>query len=300
MSDLGTYDIQIRFGFPDEFSHLLALSAADAAALFPNSLHALKRLADAAEERWRGIAEGAIPLDSGKIMHKWGGEYSQSISTKPVTRPTDGSLIGYEISSSDPKAYWLEVGTSAWDMRKLLNTSHKVRQTAEGKRYLVMPFRWGTPGTLVVGAYVNREMPESVHQFMLTRIKESFVTGTYQEASILDPNVSVTRYRYQWGDHLTPNDVASLGLDPNDKPGKHMVGMYRFNDPEAGRHAHHTTFRTLSDNSAPGTWIHPGTEPHLVAASVTTWVERVYRRYMESALDADVARLIQQATDAAP
>lgn len=288
---LGVYDVQASIGFPDAFQYLLALTLQDAKDLFPNSLYQLNSIATAAHERWLAYANGELALPDGRKMHRWSGEYARSIKIEVDSREGDGALLTYVISSDDPKAFWIETGTAAWDMRKMLQTSHKVRQTAEGKRYLVIPFRWGTPKTLVVGAYVGREMTEQVHQFMLNRVPESFITGTYQQPSLIDPDVMVDRYSYQWGGNLTPRDLNELGIDPNTAPGRHMVGMYRMNDPEVGGHAQHVTFRTISENSPEGTWMHPGTEGKYPALAVAEWVEREMHAAMNAALDADLERI---------
>ena len=287
---LGVYDVQARISLPDAFHHLLALTVADAKQLFPNSLNQLGTLAMAAHKRWRAYASGDLPLPDGRTMHRWTTKYLDSIKIDVDANPEGGGLIAYVISSDDPKAYWLEVGTDPWDMRKILQTSHKVRQTAEGTRYLVIPFRWGTPGTKVVGAYAGREMKMPVYQFMLNRVPESFITGTYQEPSLIDPNVSVDRRRYDWGGSLTPRDLHELGIDPNTAPGRHMVGMYRMNDPEGG-HAQHVTFRTISERSPAGTWMHPGTEGKYPAKATAEWAEREMDSLMRLAMEADINRL---------
>ena len=292
---LGTYDVRASLSLPDAFHHLLALTVADAKTLFPNSLHALGQLAMAAHERWLAYASGELALPDGRKMHRWTGKYAESIQIDVDARPSDGALISYVISSDDPKAYWIETGTDAWDMRKLLQTSHKVRQTPEGTRYLVIPFRWGTPKSLVVGAYVGRAMPMPVYQHMLTRVPESFITGTYEEPSLIDPTRNVERYSYQWGGNLTPADLHELGIDPNTAPGRHMVGMYRMNDPEVGRHAQHVTFRTLSERSPEGTWMHPGTEGKYPAKATAEWAEREMDAFLRLAMEADIARLRERA-----
>jgi hypothetical protein len=294
---LGVYDVRARISLPDAFHHVLALTAADAKELFPSSLGAIGELAMEAHRRWRAYASGDLPLPDGRPMHRWTGKYVDSIKIEVDTNPTDGGLIAYVISSDDPKAYWLEVGTDPWDMRKVLQTSHKVRQTADGTRYLVIPFRWGTPGTLVVGGYVGRAMSVPVHQFMLNRVSESFITGTYQQPSLIDPSVSVDRRRYDWGGSLTPRDLHELGIDPNTAPGRHMVGMYRMNDPE-GSHAQHVTFRTISERSPSGTWMHPGTEGKYPARATAEWAEREMNTLMQLAMEADINRLRKQVADA--
>lgn len=301
--DTGYYDVQAKFGFPDRLEALLMGAMANAGEVFPNSIRAISAISQAAYERWRAHASGKLPLPDGRTIRAWTGTYFESIRIEPADTPP-GVFAHYVIGSDDPKAHWLEYGTDAWDMKKMLQTSHQVRQTAEGKRYLIIPFRWGTPETLVVGAFAGREMPAPVYSWWLQRDPRpliSEVTGTYTEPSIIDPDFDATRYTYNWGDRLTPADLEDLGIDPDSAPGKHMAGMVRMrnfpDEPSRGFATQYLTFRTMTEDS-PG-WQHPGMEGYEVAKSVYDWVMQASDDILRSAMDADVTALEQRAIDAA-
>jgi len=287
------YEVWVGLGFPGVLEQLLASTVQDVADLFPNSLRALSALAEAAQRRWIALASGEIPLPSGERLHRRTGQYAESIQLA-VENPQGG--IRYVVFSDDPKAPALEWGRPAWDMREVLHTSRKVRRAKDGHLYLIIPFRWGTPGTLVVGAYAGREIPMPVYSFWLSPFREdSYVTGTYEEEAVHYPGETVTRYRYHWGDRLTPRDVRALGLDPGTAPGKHLVGMVRMRNPEDPRlGSQYLTFRTLSERSKDG-WIHPGTPAYGVAKAVYDWLMGIYPELMERALQADVERLKRKA-----
>lgn len=286
------YDVQVSFGFPDPVEAMLMAAATDAAMLFPNSIHAIAGLAQAAQERWIAYASGELTLPSGHNMRRWSGAYAESIVITKE-RATAGEFVCFRVTATDPKAAWLEYGTSPWDMKQLLSRSHKVRRGRRG-RYLIIPFRHGTPGTLVVGAYSGREMPVLVHTWWLARDR-SWVTGSYQEPSVLDPNVSVTRLTYRWGDRLTARDVEALGLDPEHPPGKHLVGMVKMGHPDNNRHNQYLTFRTMSERSPPWSWQHPGTPALAPGEAVYQWVLQQSTELLEAAMEADIERIRQRA-----
>lgn len=287
------YEVRVTLGFPGVLEALLAEAMGDVASLFPNSLRALSALAEAAQRRWVAYASGAVPLPSGHVMRRHTGQYAESIQ---IAVETPAGAVRYVIYSDDPKAPALEWGTPAWDMRQVLHRSHKARRAKDGHLYLIVPFRWGTPGTLAVGAYAGREMPEPVYTWWLAPERESsFIVGEREEPSVHDPSVRVKRLVYQWGDRLTPRDVAELGLDPNEGVGKRLVGMVRIRNPEDPRLlSAYLTFRTLSERSKEG-WVHPGTPALGVAQAVYDWLRGVYPQMMERALQADVERLKRKA-----
>lgn len=284
MSDTGEdRRVRVSVGVEESFVRLLALHADDVASLFPNQLEAIKTLALAAQKRWINYASG-MPLPDGRTIRRWTGTYAASIHIEH-----DGELR-YTIYSDDPKADIIERGSDAWDMRKLLWTSHKTRINAAGKRYLILPFRHGTPGTTVVGQYANREMPVPVHQWWLARDRDtwtSVVTSTFTEPSVQDPNVRVLRRRYAWGDRLTAGDVAELGLDP-EREGRNLVGMVRFDAPQ-GRHGEYVTFRTMGEDG--DGWQQPARDGKYPARAALDFVMEHAQGALDRALEADLERL---------
>lgn len=287
------YEVRVGLGFPGVLEALLAEAVGDVAALFPNTLRALSALAEAAQRRWVAYASGALPLPGGHVMRRHTGQYAESIQIR-VESPQ--GAVRYVVYSDDPKAPALEWGTPAWDMRLVLRRSHRARRAKDGHLYLVIPFRWGTPGALVLGAYAGREMPEPVYTWWLVPDRESTaIVGEREEPSVHDPEVRVRRLVYRWGDRLTPRDVAALGLDPNQGVGKRLVGMVRVRNEEDPRLlSAYLTFRTLSERSREG-WMHPGTPALGVAAAVYGWLQGVYPALVDRALQADVERLKRQA-----
>lgn len=282
------HDIQTLLALPSEFEAMLARAMGDAASLFPNTLSAIAGLAEAAQARWIAYASGE-PLPDGRVVKRNTGAYASSIKIKSNI---SGDTIQYLIYSDDPKAVWLEEGTDAFDMKQVLATSKKVRISREGKKYLVIPFRFGTRGSLAVGSYRGREMPQPVQTWWLKR-QSSMITGSFQ-APNQNGSGTVTRYRYKWGDRLTAKDVADLGLDPESKPGRHMVGMVRMRNPEsAALGSSYLTFRTMSEAS--DGWIRPPLPAYRVAGAVTDWLETIYPALLDAALQADVERIKREA-----
>jgi hypothetical protein len=115
----------------------------------PYTAQAVQTAVKAYQTRWKTNAEGAFKRPSGTYMAaiEAGGIYPHNDD------PYQGAVF-----NSAPHAEWVENGTPPHDMKKALWTSSKVRISKKGKRYLIIPFRHGTPGSVTM-----RNMPQSVH-----------------------------------------------------------------------------------------------------------------------------------------
>lgn len=270
------YRIQIGVGLTGPLEEMLSGVAADAEALFPNQARAVQALAVQAQRRWLEYATGHRPLPSGDTIRAVSGAYASSIKIHEA-----GSLK-YIIYSDDPKAAFIEEGTQAWDMHKVLQTSDKVRLTKDGRKYLIYPFRHKTSGALGV------TMPQETQGWWLTPgRRSSVVTGHYRERSVNNPDHRVTRNTYLWGDRMTRADVGGMGLDP-EKEGRNLVGMVRFqNDTDRG--GQYLTFRVMVEGGRG--WRMPSRPGQYPARATFQWVQGQYERLMQLALEEDVKRI---------
>lgn len=271
------YRVQIGVGLAHDMEKLIAASVADARALFPNQAHAIKRLSKIAHRRWLEYASGARVLPNGKKIQAVSGQYLSSINIE------ESGELAYVIYSDDPKAQWIEEGFPAFDMKAALMTSHKVRLSKTGKRYLIVPFRHKTPQSLGV------VMPAQAEAFWLSPArKSSVISGHYLENSVQDGQTKVTRRTYQWGDRTTRRDVENMGLDPDEKLGSRLVGMVRMQNDE-DRGGQHMTFRVMSESSHG--WLMPAREGAWAAKASYGWVQQNYEAVMRVALQEDVRAL---------
>jgi hypothetical protein len=187
-------------------------------------------LAQAIQDAGDYTTQQWIKTAAGKFKHS-DGKYLQGILSG-IKYPFNGDPLHYRGENKLPYAKALENGIQSFDMKKMLETSSKVRIAKDGKRYLIIPFRHGTPGTTSL-----RAMPEDVYNkapinrrevvngkasYVIDNnltgaknLRHSATIGTYKEgnikgfktekdASLLKHYNSekVTRNQYQWGDKL--------------------------------------------------------------------------------------------------
>jgi hypothetical protein len=148
----------------------------------------------------------------------------------------------------------IEKGRPARDLKKMLDTSLKVRTGKRGQRYMIIPFRHNTPGQSATGP----SMPEHVYA-KAKKLAPSSVTGMGSRLSgtgAMDIKtrefLTVPQRTYKWGGRLPP---GSMGPNPRGKVDR-FAGMVRFQEPDKKpRYSQYMTFRVMSENSKG--WIIP-------------------------------------------
>lgn len=179
------------------------------------------------------------------------------------------------VINNHPAAVYLELGVDAFDMKKMLQTSSKVKISKDGKKYMHIPFEHKRDDLIKAGV-------------------------DPQEISEMQPS---TRDPRKWGDRLT--DFGDVGkrkkyfTPTRGKMEKQTVSYewktsmfentYKFKDTKTGQTESFKSFRTISENSDPMSWIHPGIRAMNIAGnavektkpiffqSVSEIVEQVFR-----------------------
>lgn len=209
----------------------------------------------------------------------WSGEkqqYGESIQWKMT------GAFSAEVSSDYKWAQEIDSGRPARDLKKMLDTSLKVRLSKKGKRYLIIPFRHQVPGADAIG----QSMPDEVYE-LARQLAPSRVTGTGRRLSgtgAYDVKsrkpLTVAQRKYAWGGSLAP------GATP--KMQSRHVGMYRF-DTSSGnaKSSTYLTFRVMVEGS-PG-WIVPAKPGLNLVKGVTDRLQPLAEKAFGEAVKRDLA-----------
>lgn len=250
-------------------------------AVFPNLEHAVKTIAGKAHQRWLAYAQGA-PLPGGQTITPRSGAYLKSIQIKQL------DATHWEIFSDAPYASAIEHGTGPYDMKQALQTSARVRRTKSGKRYLIIPFRWGTPGTVTFGKNV---MPNDKVYQLLKDMQPSSVKSVYQRESGNYPGRMIAARKYKWGDRLG-HVQRYAGID--NVTASRMAGMVKFQSNLAGiggnKHTKYLTFRVMSENSTG--WIRPAQPGKFPAKQAVESYRAIAEKAFKMALQKDVDAIL--------
>ena len=206
----------------------------------------------------------------------------------------DGNPLAGRVLCTHPAVHWLEDGhMGSFDMKKALQTSSKVKYTKEGKRYLVIPLRHGTPGTVSFRSPFEKAgtnqsqrisgMPKSVYE-------KASSLGIYL-GGIDKKTLRRTTHRKKRMDRvIKAGSFPEFGFQGKAKRGHKadpFAGMVRI--PRQGGGSEYITFRVMSEDS-PG-WIHPGNPPLRIAERTRARSEAPVLGLIEAAVALDVARL---------
>jgi hypothetical protein len=277
---------------------------------FPALAYAVRAVAAEAEARWKAYANGAI-LPSGQVISNRTGEYARSITTRETGQ------FSVDVYTNLAYARAIEEGSPRRDLKTILQTSMRVRLNAQGQRYLIIPFRHGTPGSIM-----GNNMPVDVHNWWngAEPRTDSRVTGHYQRLSgqgmqaglpdnmrgiynIRTKALATTpAWKYRWGTRITGSDLESMGFDPKDRYAKRLEGMVRFRKPGGGgghaAHSQYLTFRVMTERSSG--WIVPAQPGKWPARTVAEQIRPLAEQAFAAAVSEDVARLMSEFTRANP
>lgn len=196
----------------------------------------------------------------------WAGEkdaYAQSITWEMT-----GDFTAV-IESDYKHAAEIEDGRPSRDLKRMLDTSEKVRRTKDGRRFLVIPMRHNIAALQSAGIYD-----------MAGALSPSTIVGQSQRASgevtnlsptsgmspaakqtgfLSNPNTkaakTVNKNIYAWGQKMTKGAMKAAGVDAATR--KWAQGMHRFDTstPGGGKSSTFLSFRIMMEGSAG--WVVP-------------------------------------------
>lgn len=250
--------MQYKISF--DLSNLLdSGQAAITAATLPTVHQAVKAIAYETAYRWK---------DSVAKSKLWSGEkqaYMESVKWRMLS---DFSAI---VETDYKLAGEIETGRPQRDLKKMLETSLKVRVVTKGKnagkRYLIIPFRHNTPGQVAL----NQDMPPDVYKkarFLdASKVTANFtrLSGTGAFHMKTKKAITVPAKSYKWGDRLPAGMSAKLkDYHTTDI----HASMVRFKTSAGGANSSsYVTFRVMMEGSPK--WI-VGPRPGLFIAQAVS------------------------------
>ena len=266
----------------------LPVGGAITAELFPNLADAVHAVADRALEIWTDYAAGGAMPDGSRINDRTG-QYLRSIHMRKT------GDFSAEVYTELPYAKAIEEGTGPRDMKDILHSSMKVRISKKGKRYLIIPFRWNSPKSVLGNnAPVQvwnwwKDRGSSYVASQHTRVSGTGAFDIKTRAPLLTP-----AWKYRWGSRLTPTALANLGFKDNDPLARRMAGMVRFRTPGktgGGSHTQLITFRVMSEGSKG--WIRPAQPGKWPARTTADQLRPAAEQEFKAAVERDVAAMLE-------
>lgn len=250
----------------------------------PNTQQAIQDSLTMVQSTWQQVASRTFKHSTGRYMN--------SIL---IDDNYDEELAG-RVFSNHPAARYLEDGTEPFDMKKMLHTSSKVRIGKDGTRYLIIPFRHGTPGTTTMAP-----MSDLTHKIS-SKMAMSNITGLRMESNVnkgnaivdgkkmtgVKSNVSgklvgddmVIRRTYDWGGRVGKGE----------KIPKNERGMTRMNTSSGkAKSSEYITFRIMSEKSSK--WKNPGISARHIAKTASVEARNAVYTLVEKGVAEDVKNI---------
>jgi hypothetical protein len=283
--------IKMNVSLDDQALHQILSQLSPFGKNLPMTEVAVKSAAGFIRDSWRGYALRGS-LGGIEQLKRPNGGYARSIKIE-----RHGPLA-FEIYSEAEIAEWLEKGTQAYDMKKTHTTGPRSRvselhvikrgpkkgQTRGGYPYLIVPFRWGTPGALS-----RNVMPVNVYN-TVKKFNKMKTLVSADKSPIKTPNARgqmVGRAKYNRNyDQLSQMDSAGTVQEKT-----RMDGMVRAMD-ETGkdRAGGYFTFRVISSDPRvnPRSWWNPGIKARPVTETVAKVTKDQVSSSIENALRGDL------------
>lgn len=164
----------------------------------------------------------------------------------------ENGMLCWAIGNTSPAAQSVEEGTPERDMKKCLATAPRARQSKDGAKYLIIPFRHATSdaktnadGRTATGM---RAMPKRVYD-LAKEMERSMRVGTASTRVSATGN-TVPAWRYEWQGRLSAAAIMDAGVSEDDS--RNYEGMVKMGK---GGQTSYMTFRVMSQKSAPGSWV---------------------------------------------
>lgn len=255
---------------------LMEMSAAIDKKVLPLLHQAVQAVAAATAADWK---ERVLKAD--KLWSVEKDKYAESITWEMTGDFTAMVQADYKYAQE------IETGRPPRDLKRILDTSQKVRRTKDGRRFLVIPMRHNTPGNTAHGT----PMPTSVAKLAKALTASSVVKQTERpsgEVTNLSPTTGmhaaagqtpylsvsatrkaamVTKNHYGWGDRLTKAVMKAAGVD-DAAMRKRYAGLVKMQTTTPGgkKSNSYMTFRIMMEGSKG--WVVPATPGKFLAAAV--------------------------------
>lgn len=281
--------------------------------VFPHLAATVEAITLRVEEQWKRYASGE-PLPDGRTIGIRSGQYLRSIRHRQI------SAYSTEVRSDLAYADVIERGAPPFDMRRLLASSLKTRVSKKGKRYLIIPFRHDTGKALSGGnpmpevmrlwwqdkaaSFVLNQMRRPVHSDLWGRTPRPMhqVFAIHPEDILQHgPLLTVAARNYWWGDRLGRADIERMNRSAggfvltagaNAKRYQGMVNFRRPGKTGGAAHSQFITFRTLSENAKPGSWIRPARAGYWPAKTTADIFRPVAEDLFTKAVEADIRSVL--------
>lgn len=152
----------------------------------------------------------------------------------------------------------IEDGYSAYDMKEGLLDGPNAKTGADGSRYNTVPYRAATPNAIGESEVFANKMPQEVYDVVKAKPATQTIAGGGKATVPLSTKelpIGHNQPKIKQVPSISPLPATWSGWYKHKAP--IFQGLRRVTDPVTKQNRYQT-FRRVSDNSEPESWIHPG------------------------------------------
>lgn len=272
-----------NFNISVELSGVLSVRQIIDRSLFPLVNQAIHAVAQQTAANWQaGVMRAKL----------WSGERDAYANSITYRMTSDFSAV---VETNYRPAEEIETGRPPRDLKKMLDTSLKVRRTKSGSRFLVIPMRhnvaampahvYAAAKSLTASSIVGQgerrsgELTSSAFGIGMVPMSEKRQRrNPFLKSTTTHKDVMVNKNVYNWGSKLV---AGSMGPNPRGKTDR-FAGMVRFNTSTAGApRSTYLTFRIMSEKS--NGWIIPAQPGQYIVRTVVTAMQPLAEHVIQEA-----------------
>lgn len=161
----------------------------------------------------------------------------------------------------------IESGAGAFDMKNGFKNSSKVKPTQSGGWKLIIPFRFSTPGALGENEIFSNQIPNEIYKIIKGQKSSKTNYGSKVQSGT---GLSISNIPQKYAIPKTREAVTNLStkqtFDAYSNKNSIYAGLTRNEKTyQSATQGTYNTFRAVSNNSDPNSWVHSGISAYNLA-----------------------------------
>jgi 6-pyruvoyl-tetrahydropterin synthase len=189
-----------------------------------------------------------VESEAQRELHSTRNRYIQNLRFIDTGRMEGTIVLDY---TKDPLIKMIEEGANAYDMKQYFLKSSKVKFSKNGNPFLTIPFRFATPSAVGESEVFQGKLPQEVYDI----VKSKSATISIPGGGLRSQGVKLNELPEQY--QIKSTRPAIPGFEAYEHKSSIYEGVSKRQDSVTKQNTY-GSFRRVSENSDPRSWIHPG------------------------------------------
>lgn len=215
-----------------------------------------------------------VEKEAQKTLHSTRNRYIQNLKFIDSGRMEGTVLLDY---TKDLLIKMIEEGAQPFDMKQYFLKSAKVKHSKSGKPFLTIPFRFSTPDSIGESDVFQSKLPQDVYSIVKNKEQTIPIVG----GGLRSKGVKLDELPEQY--QIKSSRPTIPGFESYEHKSSIYEGITKNQDPVTKQNTY-TSFRRVSENSDPRSWIHTG----IIAKNLFSQALQNFRQEEETTRSLDI------------